>query len=54
MVAQLASRGFTIEGDRKIKLESKDDLRKKGKRSPDEADALAMTYSVKETQLEVW
>ena len=54
MVAQLSSRGFTIEGDRKIKLESKDDLRKKGKRSPDEADALAMTYSVKETQLEVW
>ena len=54
MVAQLASRGFTIEGDRKIKLESKDDLRKKGKRSPDEADALAMTYSVKESQLEVW
>ena len=54
MVAQLSSRGFTIEGDRKIKLQSKDELRKKGKRSPDEADALAMTYSVKENVLEVW
>jgi len=54
LVAQLASRQYTIEGDRRIKLESKDILRKKGKRSPDEADALAMTYSVVEKILEVW
>ena len=54
LVAQLASRQYTIEGDRRIKLESKDNLRKKGKRSPDEADALAMTYSVVEKILEVW
>tara|TARA_R110002020_G_scaffold34640_11_gene105204 strand:+ start:1879 stop:3303 length:1425 start_codon:yes stop_codon:yes gene_type:complete len=54
MVAQLSSRGYSIEGDRKIKLESKADLAKKGKRSPDEADALAMTYSVVENVLEVW
>ena len=54
MVGQLSSRQYTIEGDRRIRLESKDVLRKKGRRSPDEADALAMTYSVYERILEVW
>ena len=54
MVAQLSSRQYIIEGDRRIRLESKDNLRKKGRRSPDEADALAMTFSVRERVLEVW
>lgn len=54
IVAQLSSRSFSIEGDRRIKLESKADLARKGKHSPDEADALAMTYSVVENVLEVW
>ena len=33
-----------LQGDRTIRLESKDEIKKRGGRSPDEADALAMTY----------
>lgn len=41
---QLSSRKYTIQSDKRIKLESKDDMRKEGRQSPDEADALAMTF----------
>jgi len=44
LIGQLSSRKYRIEGDQRIRLESKGDLAKSGRRSPDEADALAMTY----------
>lgn len=44
LIAQVTSRGYTEQSDRTIRLESKDDIKKRGGRSPDEADALAMTY----------
>ena len=36
---------YKIMGDRRIRLQSKDEMSKAGLPSPDEADALAMTYS---------
>lgn len=44
LIGQLSSRKYRIEGDQRIRLESKDELQKAGRRSPDEADALCMTY----------
>ena len=44
LIGQLSSRKYRIEGDQRIRLESKAELRKAGRRSPDEADALCMTY----------
>ena len=44
LIGQLSSRKYRIEGDQRIRLESKADLKKAGRHSPDEADALAMTY----------
>ncbi len=41
LIAQLTGRSYTIQSDRRIKLEPKEKLRK----SPDEADALAMTWA---------
>jgi len=41
----LASRRYSIQGDRRLRLESKDEYKKRTKRSPDDADALAMAYS---------
>lgn len=45
-VGQLVTRKYTVQSDKRIKLESKDDIRKHGRRSPDEADALAMSFAV--------
>ena len=44
LIAQVTGRSYTEQSDRAIKLESKDEIRRRGGRSPDEADALAMTY----------
>ena len=45
VVAQLSSRRYTLQGDRRIKLESKEDYKKRSTGgSPDDADALAMCY----------
>jgi phage terminase large subunit len=44
LIAQVTTRKYTIQSDRTIRLESKDDIRKDGRRSPDEADALAQTF----------
>lgn len=44
-VGQLSSRKYVIQSDKRIKLESKEDLHKAGIKSPDEADALAMTFA---------
>ena len=42
--SQVSSRQYTVQSDRRIKLQSKDDMRKAGRKSPDHADALAMTF----------
>ena len=53
LIGQLASRKyeFTSQGKKKIKLESKGDARLRGKHSPDRADALAMAWWIRFTNL---
>ena len=50
LISQLASRGYGYQSDRRIMLESKSKMRK----SPDEADALAMTFAVQEAGFSIW
>ncbi len=51
LIGQLTARRYTIQSDRRVKIESKEDMRPKDGlsratwRSPDEADALAMTFT---------
>lgn len=45
LVGQLVSRRYRIQSDKKIRLEPKDDIKKRGGHSPDEADAICMTFS---------
>ena len=45
LITQLSSRRYSVQGDRRLRLESKDDYKKRTKRSPDDADAFAMAYS---------
>ena len=51
LIAQITSRKYTEKSDRTIALESKDDIKKRGGRSPDEGDALAMTYAAAPRQI---
>ncbi|RJQ04433.1 MAG: terminase B [Bacillota bacterium] len=44
LVGQLSSRRHALTSKGKIRLESKDDMRRRGLRSPDRADALALTF----------
>lgn len=44
LIAQVVSRKYKILSDKKIRLESKEDMHQKNLPSPDEADALAMTF----------
>ena len=53
LVAQVTGRRYAIQSDRTIRLESKDDIQRRGGRSPDEADALAMTYYVSQPRFVV-
>jgi hypothetical protein len=48
--AQLVSRGYRYQSDSRVVLESKSKMRT----SPDEADALAMTFGVKEAGFSIW
>jgi hypothetical protein len=55
VIAQLSARRYTVQGDRRIKLESKDDFKKRSTGgSPDDADALAMCYSAPGPGVGVW
>ena len=54
VIAQLSARRYTVQGDRRIKLESKDDFKKRSSGSPDDADALAMCYSAPGPGVGVW
>jgi len=44
LVAQLCEINFSVASNGKIKIESKDDMRKRGINSPDRADALALAF----------
>lgn len=44
LIGQLVSRRYSVQGDARIRLQSKEELRRDGRSSPDEADALAMTF----------
>ena len=54
IVAQLSSRRYLIQGDRRIKLESKDEYKKRARNSPDDADALAMSFGAPGPGIGVW
>ena len=49
LIEQVSTRKFYREGER-VKLESKYKLSK----SPDEADALAMTFAVRKDRVRIW
>jgi hypothetical protein len=46
LMGQGAGRKYKLDGRGRIGLESKDDMAKRGRHSPDEFDALAMTFAV--------
>ena len=50
LIGQVSSRRHEYEGDSRIRLESK----AKMYRSPDEADALAMTFAVRREGVKIW
>jgi phage terminase large subunit len=50
LIGQVSGRQFEIQSDRRIKLQSKKELPK----SPDEADALAMTFGAEGRGVKVW
>jgi hypothetical protein len=45
LIAELTAPTYKISSDGKLKVESKDDIKKRGLNSPDKADALAMTFA---------
>tara|TARA_Y100000310_G_scaffold251998_2_gene258646 strand:- start:2777 stop:4216 length:1440 start_codon:yes stop_codon:yes gene_type:complete len=45
MISQLSSRRYKVQGDRRLRLEPKDEYKARIKRSPDDADALAQLFS---------
>src|SRR5215213_5219438 len=49
LAAQLGSIKWTVDSRGRTKIESKDDMRKRGLPSPDRADALAMVMSRRAT-----
>lgn len=44
LISQITTRTYELQGDSRILLESKLKLKSRGAPSPDEADALAMTF----------
>ena len=54
LVGQLSSRRYTIQGDRRLKLESKEEYKRRGGQSPDDADALAMCYAPSGPVARIW
>ena len=44
-IAQVSTRKYKTQSDKTIRLESKDEMKVRLRKSPDEADAVAMTYS---------
>ena len=46
LLGDLTSLGYKFDSSGRLQIESKDELRKRGMKSPDTADALALTFSV--------
>jgi hypothetical protein len=46
LLGDLTSLGYKFDSSGRLQIESKDDLRKRGMKSPDTADALALTFAV--------
>jgi hypothetical protein len=46
LLGDLTSLGYKYDSSGRLQIESKDDLRKRGMKSPDTADALALTFAV--------
>lgn len=47
LIAQLSTRKYAVKPDGKIKLERKEDMKKRGLRSPDRADAVVLAFASK-------
>lgn len=47
LASDLVGPSYTYDSSRRLKLERKEDMRKRGLRSPDSADALALTFAVR-------
>ena len=45
LIAELATVRYTFTSNGKIKVESKDDIRRRGLKSPDKADAFCLTFA---------
>ncbi len=58
LAGELSAPGFGYDSARRVKLEKKEDMKKRGVKSPDKADALALTYAfpvqVREKPMESW
>jgi phage terminase large subunit len=54
LLAQLTSLRFAYTGRGQYKLESKEDMRKRGLKSPDRADALALTFAPPQKKVYIW
>jgi len=50
LIGQITSRGFTYQSDKRLRIQSKKDMA----RSPDEADALAMTFAPTGGEFQIW
>ena len=50
LIGQASSREYSWDGDGRIQLQSKKDMH----RSPDEADALAMTFAATRGGFRIW
>ena len=46
LLGDLTSLGYKFDSSARLQIESKDDLRKRGMKSPDTADSLALTFHV--------
>ena len=47
LIHQLSARKYDFRSDGRIKIEAKSDMRKRGEKSPDRADALAMAWWIR-------
>jgi hypothetical protein len=52
LISELVGPKFKLESTGKIKIESKDDLKKRGKKSPNRADALCLTFAGGDIKIE--
>ena len=54
LVGELAALRYGYDSQGRIKMESKDDIRKRGLPSPDKADALMLAFLAPSSRLRLW